>query len=157
VKTLADREVREVLGREVILAMHNQVPELYCNSSVDPGTDRYPGDQVDACPESAGGGNLRVFLCRPSGEVVAEIRGYWKPPRFLSELRQCMPAAEAGASRAAIEGLHRECLARHARSSERAEGLLVRTHQDMLQHLFEPIKQLLDRIEDEIYTKGAIG
>ena len=62
-KTLADPAVRTLLSRRFVLAMHNQVPDLYCNNSVDPGTDRYPREQVDRCPEGAGGGNLRVFFC----------------------------------------------------------------------------------------------
>ena len=156
-KTLVDAEVQDYLSREVVLVIHNQVPGLYCNATIDPGADRYPGDQVEGCPESAGGGNLRVFLCRSSGELIAEILGYWKPGRFLAELRRCATIAEAGGSREAMERLHRQCLARHARSPDRAERLLVRAHEEALTDLLRPIQQVLDRIEDEIYTKGAIG
>ena len=154
-KTLADAEVREYLSREFVLAMHNQLPGLYCNTSVDPGVDRYPGDQVDGCPESAGGGNLRVFLCRPSGEVISEILGYWRPQRFLEELRRS--AAMAGATRAEIQRFHRECRARHAGSPDRSEKLLVRAHDEAMSDLLRDVRQVLDRIEDEIYTKGAVG
>jgi hypothetical protein len=154
-KTLTDGEVREVLARDFVLAMHNQLPELYCNQSVNPGEDRYPGDQVEGCPESAGGGNLRVFLCRPGGELLFEMLGYWKPERFLAELRR--GAAMALADQAGLERLHRECLARHAASPNRAEKMLVRAHEEALADLLKPVDQVLGRIEDEIYTKGSIG
>jgi hypothetical protein len=157
VKTLADDEVRAFLAANFVLALHNQLPELYCNASVDPGVDRYPGDQVDQCPESAGGGNLRVFLCRPSGEVVFEMLGYWKPARFLAELRRGMDILQAAATRREAERLHGECLERHACGSDRAGKLLIRAHQEALADLFMPVEKVLERIEDEIYTKGAIG
>ncbi len=152
---MTDGGVREVLGRDFVLALHNQLPDLYCNQSVDPGVDRYPGDQVDRCPESAGGGKLRVFLCRPSGELLFEMLGYWKPERFLAELRR--GTAMARADRGDLERLHRECRARHAASPDRAEKLLVRAHEEALADLLKPLQPILDRIEDEIYTKGAVG
>jgi len=149
--------VREFLSREFVLALHNQVPELYCNTSVDPGVDRYPGDQVDRCPESAGGGNLRLFLCRPSGELLFQMLCYWKPARFLDELRRGLAISAAGASRPDVERLHRECLGRHEVSGERDENLLVRAHEEALADLFHPVQGILDRLEDEVYTKGAVG
>jgi len=157
VKTLTDEKVQAVLAREFVIAMHNQLPDLYCNSSIDPGVDRYPGDQVDWCPESAGGGNLRIYLCRPSGEVLFEMLGYWKPERFLAELRRGAEMAAAGVSRRELERLHLECLLRHELSPDRAERLLVRAHLEALADLLQPVRKVLDRVEDEIYTKGAIG
>jgi hypothetical protein len=157
VKTLADPRVRNVLARDFILATHNQLPGLYCNNSVDPGTDRYPSAQVDGCPESAGGGNLRLFICRPSGAIVAEILGYWGPDRFLEELHRASSLARADLSRAELEAAHRSCLAGHAGSPDRAGKLLVRAHQEAIADLLLPVQQVLDRIEDEVYTKGAVG
>ena len=156
-KTLADPKVRDCLSREFILALHNQVPELYCNNSVDPGVDRYPGDQVDRCPESAGGGNLRLFLCRPSGELVFEMLGYWKPERFLDELRRGLAIWAGGTSCPELERRHRACLARHASSGASDERLLIRAHEEALSELLKPVRGILDRIEDEVYTKGAVG
>jgi len=157
VKTLTDEGVRAFLAERFVLVLHNQLPGLYCNTSVDPGVDRYPGDQVDRCPESAGGGNLRVFICRPSGELVFEMLGYWKPARFLEELRRGLDIFEAAAEPGKAERLHRDCLGRHAGDSDRAGKLLVRAHQEALAHLYTPVGKFLERIEDEIYTKGAIG
>lgn len=153
-KTLTDPAVQERLARFVPV-MHNQLPELYCNTSVDPGVDRYPGDQVDRCPESAGGGNLRVFLCRPSGEVVFQIQGYWRPSRFLSELER--GAALLAAGREEAERGHAACRARHLESEDRAELLLLRAHDEARADWGRQIRAVLDRIEDEIYTKGRIG
>jgi hypothetical protein len=157
VKTLADPAVQELLRRNFVLAMHNQLPDLYCNRSIDPGVDRYPGDQVDRCPESAGGGNLRIYLCRPSGELLFEMLGYWKPDAFLAELRRGAAMARVSGGRAELERLHRDCLDRHAGSTDRAEKLLVRAHEEAIADLLTPLQKVLDRIEDEIYTKGAIG
>jgi hypothetical protein len=157
VKTLVDPAVRALLSRQFVLAMHNQVPDLYCNNSIDPGTDRYPREQVDRCPEGAGGGNLRLFLCSPSGEIVSAMMGYWRPDRFLEELGRGRAILGARSSRADVERLHRECRARHEGSADRAEKVLIRSHQEALQDLFHPVQSVLARIEDEIYTKGAIG
>lgn len=156
-KTLTDEGVRAFLAEHFVLVMHNQLPGLYCNTSVDPGIDRYPGDQVDQCPESAGGGNLRVFLCRPSGEVAFEMLGYWKPARFLEELQHGRDILKAAAEPGQAERLHGECLGRHASASDRAGKLLIRAHQEAMADLFKPVGKVLERIEDEIYTKGAIG
>lgn len=153
-KTLADPRVRNVLGRDFVLATHNQLPGLYCNNSVEAGTDRYPSAQVEGCPESAGGGNLRVFVCRPSGEIVAELMGYWGPDRFLEELHRAAAMAAPGLTRPELEAAHRRCLAGHA---DRAGRLLVRAHQEAIADLLLPVRQVLDRIEDEVYTKGAVG
>ena len=152
---MTDARVRAALSRDFIPVMHNQLPELYCNQSVDPGVDRYPGDQVDGCPESAGGGNLRVFLCRPSGEILFEILGYWKPDRFLDELRRGRAVLDAPP--ADVERLHRECRSRHEASGNRAERMLVRAHDEALADLHYPLLEVLRRIEDQIYIKGAIG
>jgi hypothetical protein len=157
VKTLSDPGVQDTLSSQFILATHNQLPGLYCNNSIDHGTDRYPAGQVESCPESAGGGNLRVFVCRPSGGVVAELLGYWGPDTFLRELRLAAAMATRDSSRAELEGLHRECLARHVGSPSRPEKLLVRAHQESIADLFVQVRTVLDRIEDEVYTKGAVG
>lgn len=156
-KTLADPRVQNVLAHDFVLATHNQLPGLYCNNTVDAGTDRYPSAQVDGCPESAGGGNLRLFICRPSGGVVAELLGYWGPDRFLEELRRASDLVRTGLSRAELEEAHRRCLAGHAGSSDRAGKLLVRAHQEAIADLLLPVQQVLNRIEDEVYTKGAVG
>lgn len=156
-KTLADPGVQDVLATEFVLTAHNQVPGLYCNNSIDPGSDRYPAGQLDGCPEGAGGGNLRVFICRPSGAIVAEILGYWGPDRFLEELRRVAALAGMPASKTELEEAHRSCLAHHTLSPDRAETLFVRAHQEAIADLLVPVRTVLDRIEDEVYTKGAVG
>lgn len=156
-KTLADPEVQSCLTREFVLATHNQLPGLYCNNSISSGDDRYPPGQLESCPESAGGGNLRVFVCRPSGQIVAEILGYWGPNRFLEELRRASAMTGPSASRSELEAFHRSCLARHSGSPDRAERMFVRAHQEAISDLLAPVRTVLDRIEDEVYTKGAVG
>ncbi|HYE97610.1 MAG TPA: hypothetical protein VEJ18_01815, partial [Planctomycetota bacterium] len=130
--------------------VHNQAPGLYCADS----TARYPAAQVEGCPESAGGGNVRVYLCTPEGDVAFLILGYWAPPRFLEELSR---GEEILARPAEAGRLHAACRARHVASSDRAEKLLVRAHDEALSDWGRPVRPVLERLEDEIYTKGAIG
>lgn len=137
-KTLTDPRVREALSK-VVLVTHNQLPELYCNNAVDPGADRYPDDQVDRCPEGAGGGNVRLYLCAPGGQVRRMLLGYWKPDRLLEELRHFdLDPAEH-------EKLHRTTA--HDRLLLRS----IREARDL------DIEEELRRVEDEIYTQGRIG
>jgi hypothetical protein len=157
VKTLADSDTQTFLGDTFVLAFHNQLPELYCNTSVDPGVDRFPGDQVDRCPESAGGGNLRLFLCASSGEVVFVILGYWSPPRFRDELARGLAVWKSRSDRAEAARLHLACRGEHDRSPDRAGKLLLRAHDEALADWGRPVRDVLDRIEDEIYLKGNIG
>lgn len=138
-KTLSDPRVADALSNYV-LATHNQLPELYCNHTVDPGADRYPDDQVDRCPEGAGGGNVRLYLCSSDGRIRRMLLGYWKPERFLEELRHFELSPEDHAAR------HQE---RNAR-----ERLLLRSIQETRE---VDLLDELRRIEDEIYTKGKIG
>lgn len=132
------------------VVVHDQAPGLYCGDS----TARYPSAQVEGCPESGGGGNVRVFLCTPEGAVAFQILGYWRPERFLEELSR---GEEILARPADTDRLHRACRERHAASADRAEKLLVRAHDEARADLGRPIREVLDRLEDEIYTKGAIG
>lgn len=132
------------------VVVHDQAPGLYCGDS----KARYPAAQVEGCPESAGGGNVRVYLCTPDGDVAFLILGYWAPPRFLEELAR---GEEILAGPAEAGRLHRECRERHGATADRAEKLLVRAHDEALADLGRPVRQVLERLEDEIYTKGAIG
>lgn len=130
--------------------VHDQAPGLYCGDAAA----RYPAAQVESCPESGGGGNVRVFLCTPEGALVFQILGYWGPSRFLDELAR---GEEILARPAEAARLHRACRDRHAASADRAEKLLVRAHDEALADLGRPVRQVLDRLEDEVYTKGAVG
>lgn len=149
-KTLSDPAVADSLRDRFVLAQHNQLPELYCNNTVDPGVDRYPDDQVDRCPEGAGGGNIRAYVCAPDGTVRALVLGYWRRDRWLAEL---------------AEEDHAAAIAAHARlrdaASERrdiaAQNIFIRGHEEARADSGKPIADVLRRIEDEIYTKGKIG
>jgi hypothetical protein len=35
--------------------------------------------------------------------------------------------------------------------------MLVRAHQEAMSDLLVPVRRVLDRIEDEVYTKGAVS
>jgi hypothetical protein len=136
--------VARVLRERFVLAFHNQLPELYCGA----GIDRYTREQIDRCPEGAGGGNVRCFVCTPSGKVVSLILGYWHPQTFLEEL------SATG---------HAEHIAQHRSRvattplSKAQQYVLIRGHEQALQDAGRPIAEVLRQIEDEIYTKGKIG
>lgn len=166
-KTLRDPRVREALSKYVLVT-HNQLPELYCNNTVDArsfgqrnfgaadgrrglfsdppirrGSEapklQYPDDQVDRCPEGAGGGNVRLYLCAPGGQVRRMLLGYWKPERLLEELRHFdLEPSEH-------EKLHR---------TTAHDRLLLRSIREVREG---DIEEELRRVEDEIYTKGRIG
>ena len=127
-----------------MVALHNQLPELYGNTSADPGRDRYPGDMVDRCPEGAGGGNVRTYLCDPDGRVRHLLLGYWRPDRFLEELdhAELDPVVHA-----------RE----HEQRAGAQEATILHALAEVAADRDRPIREVLDRIEDEIYTKGRIG
>ena len=162
-KTLPDPEVASRLAKNYVLALHNQLPELYCNNTVDPGVNNYPGDMVDRCPEGAGGGNIRTYVCTPDGRVLHLTLGYWKKDRFLAELDH---AEEVYALRDEPEKARRS----HARCSrnhqlkrtggplaQAQDNMFLRSHGEAIDDFGKPIVEVLNRIEDEIYLLGRIG
>lgn len=149
-KTLADPEVADFLREHFVLVQHNQLPELYCNNTVDPGVDRYPGDQVDRCPEGAGGGNIRAYVCSPHGIVRGLTLGYWQRDRWLAELND-LDHTSAIAAHTKLRDAATE------RRDIAAQNIFIRGHQEAFADFGKPIGDVLRRIENEIYTKGQIG
>ena len=162
-KTLPDPEVARRLSEGYVLALHNQLPELYCNNTVDPGVDRYPGDMVDRCPEGAGGGNIRTYVCTPDGRVLHLTLGYWKKDRFLAELEHAERVYALRDDPGKVRKLHSRYSRNHGlmRTGEpladAQQNMLIRAHKEAIDDIGRPILDVLGRIEDEIYLLGKIG
>ena len=81
--TFGDRQVIRTLQRDFILLWHNQSPGLNEKGEQAEPTD----EQVKAYPEGAGGSNVMTYIAEPGGTVVYQLTGFWRPERFLSELK----------------------------------------------------------------------
>ena len=158
-KTLADPEVKRFLKKNFsVLAFHNQMPELYCSTSVDPGN--YPEEMVENCSEGAGGGNVRSFICSRDGRVISVTLGYWKKEKFIREMQHTFVMYDRETER-----VHPMWIDRHKELRKKetepyriaVQSLLIRSHEESLRDLGKPIRKVLRTIEEEIYTKGAIG
>lgn len=112
----------------------NQIPGLYCASHAP--TNKFPAEMVEKCPEGAGGGNVRMFVCTPEGKIEACLLGYWRKESLLRELSP-----------------HDE---RHSGPS-RQDALLRLCHEFSRAHRGRDIDEVLRRIEDEAYTQGKVG
>jgi hypothetical protein len=122
------------LNEHFVLYWTNQIPGLYC--SAHGGANRFPQEMVDRCPEGAGGGNVRFFVCDVDGRVSDCVLGYWKPPRLLAELKEHDRSHPTEPAEAAQRNLLR-------RAHAMARG--------------EEIGAVLRRIEEECYTLGKVG
>ena len=151
--TFSDAEVKAFVGRNFDLYWTNQLPELFRDTSVPP--KRYSDDQMAQFPEGGGGGNVRVFICTPDGRVVHHLRGYWKPERLREELEFALALVDADAG-AITAGHSMHVHEGGATPLERAQqNLLRRCHEETEVHA--PVRDVLRRIEEEVFTKGAIG
>src|SRR5262245_44884386 len=86
-KTLAADEVVSTLNRQYVIVWHNLLPELYGTADPDAGAPpTYDEQRVERLPEGAGGGNIRIYFCKPDGAVIHQVTGYWRPRRFMEEV-----------------------------------------------------------------------
>ena len=132
--TLKDPDVARFLNDRFVTVWVNQIPGLYCASHSP--TNKFPIEMVDKCPEGAGGGNVRIFVCSADGKLESVLMGYWKKETFLRELE---PHGE------------------HHSGGSRQENLLRHCHEYAWTHRGRDIEPLLRQIEDEAYTKGKVG
>jgi hypothetical protein len=72
--TFGDRQVIRTLQQDFVLLWHNQHA---------PATE----EQVKAYPEGAGGTNVITYIADPAGKTVYKLTGFWRPERYLSELK----------------------------------------------------------------------
>jgi hypothetical protein len=79
--TLADPAVIRDLQTQFVLFWHDQT--LGAEQKPDPSTP----EQAKSYPEGGGGTNVLTYIAAPDGRVVLRLQGYWRPERYLSELR----------------------------------------------------------------------
>ena len=140
--TFADPAVIRDLQTHFILFWHDQSVGVV--QRPNPGTP----EQAKSYAEGAGGTNVLTYVAAPDGRAVLRLQGYWRPERYLAELRfgrelatavGAMPhdreavrfaadrlddrARLVGMRRAEIERRHPEVLAKKSAESEPA-----RTH-----------------------------
>jgi hypothetical protein len=81
--TFGDRQVIRTLQRDFVLLWHNQHAGLTERGEQAAATD----EQVKAYPEGAGGSNVVTYIADPGGKVVYKLTGFWRPERYLNELK----------------------------------------------------------------------
>src|SRR5690349_13117468 len=86
-ETLAEAEVVGFLNQHFTLAWENLYPELFGRADPNAAPPRYSPEQMKDMPEGAGGGNIRCYVCTPDGKIVHQTLGFWRPERFLGELK----------------------------------------------------------------------
>lgn len=151
--TFSNAEVTKLLDDHFDLYWTNQLPELFRDPKAPP--KRYPEAQMAQFPEGGGGGNVRVFVCTRDGRIVHHLRGYWSPERLLDELRFALALVEADAATiAAAHGAHVH-EGGETPLAQAQQNLLRRCHDETEIHA--PVCKVLRRIEEEVFTRGAVG
>jgi hypothetical protein len=79
--TFADPAVIRDLQTHFVLFWHDQSAGIA--RQPDPGTP----DQAKDYPEGGGGTNVLTYVAAPDGRAVLRLQGYWRPERYLAELR----------------------------------------------------------------------
>jgi len=80
--TFADPAVIRDLQTHFVLFWHNQMA-----GSVLPPPDPGTPEQAKSYPEGGGGTNVLTYVAAPDGRAVLRLQGYWRPERYLAELR----------------------------------------------------------------------
>ncbi len=78
--TFADPAVIRELQAHFVLYWHDRLP---AGAQPDPGTP----EQARTYPEGGGGTNVLTHVAAPDGRVVLRLPGFWRPERYLAELR----------------------------------------------------------------------
>jgi hypothetical protein len=81
--TFGDRQVIRTLQHDFVLLWHNQHAGEGLTGQQAAPTD----EQVRAYPEGAGGTNVITYVADPTGKTVYKLTGFWRPERYLSELK----------------------------------------------------------------------
>lgn len=79
--TFADSAVIRDLQSHFVLFWHDQ--SAGAAQQLTPGAP----EQVKSYPEGGGGTNVLTYVAAPDGRAVMRLQGYWRPERYLSELR----------------------------------------------------------------------
>ncbi|GEM_PF-4274200 len=195
--TFSDPATQEFLARNFVCAKVNLVPGLLLG-----GASHHSDELLAQFPEGGGGGNVRSIFCTSDGQIVSEVKGFWRPDRYreeatlalrmndaVSQVLQEVPGAFTGPSPGLLLGsLWRECVndlhtvrareleqeradieAERAKLTEpepkpspwarkiAALNRMARSHRESIELIHVPVEEYLDRIADEVWTKGNVG
>lgn len=171
--TFSDPATEEFLSRNFVCAKVNLLPGLLRG-----GASHHSEELLAQFPEGGGGGNVRSIFCTQDGRIVSEVKGFWRPERYREEAAVAL--AMAGEGRDAIAVAHQAHATDHMHERERVEAdrdqrtepepkpspwvrriaalnRMARSHRESIDVLLTPVEEYLDRISDEVWTKGNVG
>lgn len=171
--TFSDPATHDFLARSFVCAKVNLVPGLLLG-----GASHHSEELLAQFPEGGGGGNVRSIFCTPDGRILSEVKGFWRPERYREEASLALAMSVEG--RDAIAVLHQTHASSHEREREGVEAersqqtepepkpspwarriaalnRLARSHHESIELLGTPVEEYLDRISDEVWTKGNVG
>jgi hypothetical protein len=88
--TFADPAVIRDLQTHFVLFWHDQSA-----GSVRPPPGPGTPEQAKSYPEGGGGTNVLTYVAAPDGRAVLRLQGFWRPVRYLAELRFARELASA--------------------------------------------------------------
>ena len=171
--TFSDPATQDFLARSFVCAKVNLVPGLLLG-----GASHHSEELLAQFPEGGGGGNVRSIFCTQDGRIVSEVKGFWRPERYREEAEFARVVADAPKEQiAALHGWHgdKHTLEREGVEAERAKltepepkpspwarriaalNRMARSHRESIDVLLTPVEEYLDRISDEVWTKGNVG
>ncbi|MEK7717143.1 MAG: hypothetical protein AAB385_00655 [Planctomycetota bacterium] len=171
--TFSDPATQEFLSRNFVCAKVNLVPGLLLGNA-----SHHSEELLAQFPEGGGGGNVRSVFCTPDGRIISEVKGFWRPERYLDEAERTRSVASA--SREEVVAFHEKhvllhTLERQVEEADRAKltepepkpspsarriaalNRMRRSHEESIELIHVPVETYLDRIADEVWTKGNVG
>jgi hypothetical protein len=168
--TFADSAIVDFVNEHFVPVWNNHNPEPTASGV----QAEYTPEEIAAYPEGGGAGNLVTYVVSPQGTLLAQLQGYWSPPRYQEELRWSRDLTPENA-----QELHvRRSESRHAEASRLAEehpeeqqkpvrdsevrrriaalGLLENSHQISIATLGRAIKEILELLQWEQSERGVI-
>lgn len=174
-ETLAEAEVVGFLNQHFTLCWENLYPELFGRADPNAAPPKYAPEQTANLAEGAGGGNIRCYVCTPDGRIVHQTLGFWRPQRFLAEMKFALSLPTDDPVKLRLEQskhagkLQAEWAAAVERTGKGNDwrdpklkfaagcGVRVRGADELLPDLLKDVGEVIDRRRDEVFTKGALG
>lgn len=171
--TFSDPSVQDLLARSFVCVKVNLVPSLKLGRAA-----HHSEELLAQFPEGGGGGNVRSIFCTRDGRIVSEVKGFWGPERYTSEVVQTLSVIDA--TKDDIAAFHGQHVTMHKFEAQMVESQqaalevpepkpspsarriaalnrMSRSHRESIDILDTPVEEYLDRIADEVWTKGNVG
>ena len=159
--------------RSFVCVKVNIVPGLLLG-----GASHHSEELLAQFPEGGGGGNVRSLFCTTDGRIVSEVKGFWGPERYTFEAEQALSVIRS--SREDIAAFHGQHETMHRLDAQMVESQraaltepepkpspwarriaalnrMARSHRESIELLDTPVEEYLDRVADEVWTKGNVG